>query len=511
MILINSSSKNVLRIFQQFLPIYMPIGVGCLLGIAEKQNIPIHYIDEQVRNDVLGLVVRYLKKMNKPYIFGFSVLTVALKSAISISKELKKLYPDSIIIFGGVHPTAMPEEMLSYDHIDIVVRGEAERILMSLYRYIKEGRDFSILENISYKRNGQFVHNKMSLISEDIDTLPNFPYHLFSSKHYDLGLVMSSRGCPYECIYCSNRVITGKKYRFRRAEAVVDDLENLYKRYNKRQISFVDDDLLVSKDRVYLLIDEIRKRGLYGKMTFNFQTRGDNISYAFLKYLYESGFKSIFIGLETSSEKIMQTLKKNETVAKCIEAVRMVKKIGFHVSTNFIYGLPGETYLDRLSCVKLSRSLGLDMVRYNNATPYPGTKLYEIAKQEKRLYIQGLYENFIPVSILIENPFRSIPLSYIPKNNTEGQIRRDILFGFFSFYFNAARLKNALRRPYEGAEWFNGKENLLEMLEKISKFLLLGLILLFKFIQLFYYSVIKKETAVSLSFFLNVFRCDDKS
>ena len=201
MILINSSPKNILKIFQPFLPIYMPMGVGCLLGVAEKENIPIHFIDEQVENDVLGLVDRYVKQMIKPYIFGFSVLTVALKSAISVSRELRRLYPDSIIIFGGVHPTAMPEEILSYDHIDIVVRGEAEKILASLYRYIKEGRDFSVLENISYKRNGQFMHNKMGLIFEDLDALPDFPYHFFSSKHYELGVVMSSRGCPYECIF----------------------------------------------------------------------------------------------------------------------------------------------------------------------------------------------------------------------------------------------------------------------------------------------------------------------
>jgi len=488
----------------------MPLGVGCLLGVAEKAGIPVRFIDEQVENDVLGLVGKYVQQMKKPYIFGFSVLTIALKSAISVSRELKRLYPDSIIIFGGIHPTAMPEEVLSYDHIDIVVRGEAEKILVSLYRRIKEGKDFSDLESISYKRNGQFVHNKMCPIFEDLDILPDYPYHFFPPEHYELGVVITSRGCPHECIFCSNRVITGKKYRFRKAEAVAGDLEILYKKYNKKHITFIDDNLLVDKKRIYLLIDEIKKRGLYGKITFDFQARGDNVNYKLLKDLYEVGFKTMFLGIETSSEKIMRTIKKNETVAQCIEAVRMAKKIGFQVSATFIYGLPGETYLDRLGCVKLSRQLGLDTVRYNNATPYPGTELYKIAKQDGGLHIDGLYENFYSVSTLIENPFRKIPFSYVSKGNTEAQIRRDILFSFFSFYLDIARLKNTIKQPYQGAQWFNRGENLLKILKKISALLFLGLLLPFKFMQLFYYSVIKKETSVSFSYFMNVFRWDSK-
>ena len=138
---------------------------------------------------------------------------------------------------------------------------------------------------------------------------------------------------------------------------------------------------------------------------------------------------------------------------QCI-SVEMAKD-RFQVSATFIYGLPGDTHEDRMDCVKLSKKLKLDMVRFNNATPYPGTELYEIAKIENRLNIQGVYENFVSVSTFIENPLRPIPFTYIPVGNTEAQIRRDLLFSYFSFYLDIEKIKSIFARPDKNLGWFN--------------------------------------------------------
>lgn len=505
MILINSSPKDALKIFQPFLPIFIPVGIGCLMGALDREGIGARFIDEQVEENTIDLVRQYVDGMERPYIFGFSVLTAAYKSAIEVSKELKTLYPDSVILFGGIHPTALPEEVLSHGHVDFVIRGEGEKGLVDLYRCVKEGRDFRGIPNLSYRDNGAIVHNERSFVLDDLSNYPPFPYHLFTSPRYDLGFVMSSRGCPYKCIFCSNRVTTGMKYRYRSAAAIVDELEMLYRDYNKRYILFLDDNFLVNKTRVYQLIDEIKKRGLDKKMSFNFQARGDNTDENILNSLYDAGFRSIFFGLETSSEDIMKTIKKGETVAQCVTAVKAAKRIGFHVSATFIYALPGETHQDRINCINMSKELGLDMVRFNNATPYPGTELYEMALGEKRLNVQGMYENFNSVSTFIENPFKSIPFSYVPVNNTEAAIRRDILYSYFSFYIDLNRLKSVFARPDQGVGWFNAGERLKETLKKIPSLVVLSMMMFFKFGQLFYYSVLKKETSISLKFFLKIF------
>src|SRR5208283_2874626 len=348
MILINSSPKDALKIFQPFLPIFVPVGIGCLAAAAEKERTNVKLIDEQIEEDVIGRVADYVRDMEPPYIFAFSVLTAAFKNAIEISQEIKKRYPDSVILFGGIHPTAMPDEVLAYGHIDFVLRGEGEKALLEFYRSIKEGSSFTHIDSISYRKDGSIVHNPRASILDDLDHYPSFPYHLFDPKRYDLGFVLSSRGCPYSCIFCSNRVTTGKKYRFRSAEVIVDELDMLNRKYNKNYVLFLDDNLLVSKDRIYKLMEEIKRRDFHKKMTFNFQARGDNVDRKLLGDLYDSGFRSVFFGLETSSETVMKTVKKGETVAQCVNAVKLAKEAGFHVSATFIYSLPGETHQDRM-------------------------------------------------------------------------------------------------------------------------------------------------------------------
>lgn len=490
MILINSSPKNALKIFQAFLPIYVPIGAGYLLAFALQKNIKLKFIDEQIEDNVVAKVIDYVKDLKPPYIFAFSVLTASFKSAILVSQELKKLFPGSVVIFGGIHPTAAPEEVLSYKHIDAVIRGEGERGLVEFYRCVKEKKDFSQIEGLSYRKGGLIMHNKVSQNSVDLDILPDFPYHIFKSDRYDLGFVVSSRGCPHRCIFCSNRVTTGSKYRHSSAEKIMRDLGWVYNRYlikkqGKRNVQFLDDNLLADKERIYELLDEIRKARFDKNLTFSFQARGDDVNFKILKDLYDAGFRSVFFGLETASEEIMKRIRKDETVARCAEAVKMAKQIGFHVSATFIYGLPGETHEDRMGCLKLSKELKLDMVRYNNATPYPGTELYEMAKREKRLKIRGLYENFISVSTFIEPPFKQIPFSYVPAGNTEEQIRNDLLYSYLSFYLNFNKVKNIIANPDKGVGWFNAGESLIGLIGRLPALSLLGLNIFLKFFKLF--------------------------
>ena len=146
------------------------------------------------------------------------------------------------------------------------------------------------------------------------------------------------------------------------------------------------------------------------------------------------------------------------------------------------------------------------MVKYQNATPYPGTELYNIAVKEGRLNVEGLYENFISVSTFIENPFKKIPFTYVPAGNTEEEIRRDILFGYFSFYLDINRVKKIFINPEQGVGWFNAGEDLKTIIKKIPSLIFLGLMLGFKFCYLFYSMVIRKSTRVSLKEFSRVFQ-----
>jgi radical SAM superfamily enzyme YgiQ (UPF0313 family) len=498
MLLINSSPQNALKIFQPFLPIFVPIGLGYLTAACREQGVPVNFIDEQVEEDVFAAVARGTKDMSQPYIFGFSVLTAAMKQAMAVSKKIKAKYPDSIILFGGIHPTANPEEVLSFPHIDLVLRGEAEQTLVELYRHIKAGQDYSHLGGLSYRNGVQICHNPISCDLVDLDTMPPFPYELFTNPKYNMGFVISSRGCPYNCIFCSNRIVTGKRYRYLSEEHIVSALELLHNKYGQTFALFLDDNFLVSKKRIYNLLELIKRNGLHNKMSFSFQARGDNVDYRLLKELYEGGFKSVFFGIETASEEIMKLVNKGETVQQCIDAVMMAKDIGFHVSATFIFGLPTETHADRLQAIRLARRLPLDQVRFNNATPYPGTELYNIAQRENRLHIEGLYENFLSVGTFIENPVKKTPFSYVPPGNNEEEIRSDILFAYLCFYLNPKKLGAIFTKPKQGVGWFNSGESLKQFLKKIPSLGFLFMMLTIKFSKFLWNIVRKHHTQISL-------------
>ncbi len=126
----------------------------------------------------------------------------------------------------------------------------------------------------------------------------------------------------------------------------------------------------------------IRKKGFHKKVIFDCQARGDTVDEEILKALRESGFRTIHFGIETASERLMKLIDKKETVQQVIEGINLTKKFGFQVSGTFILGLPTETKEERKAAYKLAKELSLNYVRFNNATPYPGTRLYEIAVEE---------------------------------------------------------------------------------------------------------------------------------
>lgn len=503
MLLINSSSRSAVNIFQAFYPIHPPVGIGYLVKAARKADIMAKYIDEQV-DDVLSLVPQYVAEMEPPHVFGFSVLTSAVKNAVEVSREIKRLYPRSVVVFGGPHPTLATDEILSYKHVDVVIRGDGEQPMVELAQCVREGRDFIHIANLSYRKDDtHIVHNPPSFLLEDIDTYSPFPYELFDPRKYDMGFLLSSRGCPHRCIFCSiNAMPGGRKYRFRTPESITDELEILSHRYDVQSVIMLDDNFLLRKERVYTLIDHIRKRGLDNKFVFTFQARGDSADRDLYEAMYSVGFRNVLFGVESASEEIMRRIRKGETVEECTEAVKLARKVGMCAGGTFIFGLPGETHKDRMACVRLAKELQLDVVRFNNAVPYPGTELYEIAVKENRLNVQGMYENFSAVAGITESPFKKIPFAYVPEGNTEEEIRRDILLSHFSIYLSITKAFRSIFKSGRSAKWINVGDSCLEILKNIPAILFLGLLICLKFAQLISYGLVRRRTALPFWYFL---------
>lgn len=445
MILINPQFDRVkkLGIFSRYVPISLPIGIGILAGHLLFRNKKARILDDQVIPVNEQVLKEYVRGLSKPYIFGISCFTAGIGRGYQIAEMIKKQYPDSYVIMGGIHPTVLPEEVLKNDYVDIAVRREGDETIILLYEALKKGRDFTKISGISYKgKNNQIVHNQDAPLFADLNSLPPFPYHLFESHidKYNLGFILSSRGCPYDCIFCSQRQISGHWYRCAKPERVIEEIDLLINKYKRKDISFFDDNFVVDKERAKRLCDLIYQNNFYKKAIFACQTRGDAVDEEILEYLKKAGFAAIGFGLETGSERLMKLVNKGETVQQNIEAIKMAKKYGFRVMGSFILGLPTETKAERRMAYQLTKDLDLDLIRFNNATPYPGTELYKIALEEGRLNPGKDWENLSACGTFVEGPFHRAPLAYCPKTTTEEELRKDILRANLFFWLRPKRI-----------------------------------------------------------------------
>lgn len=454
MILINPKSTKF-GIFQRYVPLSVPIGIGSLAGFLRQHQLEVEIIDEDAEPLSLASLKETVAKVQPPYLFGISSLTACIKRSYEIAQLLKQLYPDSKIILGGIHPTVLPDEVLAHTDIDFVVRREGEEILLELYRALKNNEGYSSIKGLSFRVGSSVVHNEAARLPDLSRMLP-FPYYLFEkySDRYNFGFIASSRGCPYDCIFCSQRSISGQKFRYVPTDIVIGEIDLLIHKYLQIHINFVDDNFTVNKQRILELLNAMIEKEFYKKATFDCQTRADAIDEDVLTLLKTAGFRLINFGFETASERLMHILKKKETVGQHIEAVKLSKKYGFAVSGTFIFGLPTETKKERWQAYQLAKALNLDYVRFNNATPYPGTQLYEMAKAEGRLFADKDWTNLNACASLVQDSLTEAKLPYVPTTCDEKSLKKDIIKANLYFSLRPLRIFKLLVKRVGPAGWF---------------------------------------------------------
>src|SRR5208283_2651439 len=221
-IFINPKVDKVLGSFDFLVAKSIPLGLGYLAAYLLERNYSVKIIDEEVEK----LTIEKIRNITDTdeQLFGISCMTPNVSRGYKLADLIKSVFPKAIVMFGGIHPTVVPEEVLGKPSVDLVVRGEAESVIEEIVGNHKKGLGFKNILSCSYRDNGKMVHNdKAPLI--DINLLPDIPYHLFDSKVYDMGFVISSRGCPYNCVFCSQRAINGNVYRYRSTEKVINELQ----------------------------------------------------------------------------------------------------------------------------------------------------------------------------------------------------------------------------------------------------------------------------------------------
>lgn len=372
-----------------------PLGIAWLASFLRENGFPDIVLIDSMANRYSNEEIIDLLKKEGPDIIGISFGTQIRFSAFDLARLIKKEFSSVPLVAGGPHPTLTAQDILeNIPEIDVIVRGEGEISFLNLVKTIGKKGDLEGVKGISFRdKKGKIIHNAFEEPIHDLDSLPLPARDLLPIEKYDKTTILSkkrslnimtSRGCPYWCSYCSTSEQWGHKIRHRSPKNVVDEIELVLKNYPFiKGIRFFDDVFTMDKARVIEICREILKRKL--DFVWECEARANTIDEELVREMRRARCEFIDLGIESGSDRILKNIKKNITVEQAITSAKIIKKAGIGLKAFFMHGLPGETYEDIKKTVFLSRylfyELGVEGTTQGITVIYPGTELERMAQE----------------------------------------------------------------------------------------------------------------------------------
>lgn len=338
--------------------------------------------------DVRDLVVKKILK-SKPDLVGFSVFTSEYQWALDLARRIKNKNKKMPIIFGGIHPTCVPEVVIKEEGVDIVCVGEGEGALLELVKNFGQKRRNYRIKNLWFKKNGRVIKNEIRPLTEDLDSLPFPDKDLFFSQIPFLAtyyLIMATRGCPYCCTYCGNNAKAkiyrgrGKYLRIRSVKSVIEELVWAKRKYPKLKMVGIPDDILpLNKEWMREFIGRYKKEI---NLPFLCYTHPRYIDEEIAWLLKEGGCFWLSMGLQTASEKNrIQLLKRVETNTEVRQAVKYCHQVGLKFSLDHIFGIPFEGKKEYIEGLKFYNELRPSWINVFWLVYFPKTEIIELGKK----------------------------------------------------------------------------------------------------------------------------------
>jgi radical SAM superfamily enzyme YgiQ (UPF0313 family) len=368
-----------------------PIGLALIAAILRKAGYPVKILDANALQLKLEVIAEMVSGAD---VVGITAMTPTIGTALSIARHLKQKSPHLKIVMGGPHVTLLPEETLaSSPDVDVIVRGEGDVTAIELLQAIENNRPLNSVAGISYRLDDKIVHTSDRTSMVDMDSLPYPAFHLLPWRKYQphpphgmalpFGAMVTSRGCPYRCAYCSKPVF-GSQFRAQSPERVVAEMIYLQNKFGVKEIAFYDDSFTLDKKRVHAITEKIIEKKL--KIAWTCETRVNLVDKELLAHMKQAGCYAVAYGIESASPAIIKALQKDITLKQVEAAVRAHKEIGLQVIGYFMLGSPGETPQTIRQTIDFAKKLKVDFAQFSVTTPFPGTELYDIymrGKQEK--------------------------------------------------------------------------------------------------------------------------------
>lgn len=395
-------------------------------------------------------------------ILGISAYTMNFNKSVDMCRIAKEANKDVFTVIGGVHPTIMPEESLEPECVDAIAIGEGEQTFSELASEIsKANPDLESIKGLFFKKGEKEIKNELRPLMEDLDSVPFPARDLLPMEQYlnaSLGRsawavkqpstsIITSRGCPFQCTYCSSHLMFGRKTRFRSPQNVIDEIEQLKRDYKIRGLSIIDDTFTLGGKRVgeFCELVKLRKFGI----EWICNARVDTVNEQMLNDLSSGGCVGIAFGVESGDQEILdKVLKKGITLEKVKTAFALAHNAGLETDAYFMLGIPGETLEQMEKTIQFAKEIKADYANFQITRPMPFTEMFDMAKKY----------GVVNVKSLDDYDFAGPPIYSSNLANPE-EIKRMQKRAYKQFYFNpqyiirqfmSVRKLSDLRRKIKG-------------------------------------------------------------
>jgi anaerobic magnesium-protoporphyrin IX monomethyl ester cyclase len=378
---------------------HFPLGLGYIAAFLRQQG-------HQVRL-LLSLtpeILQHQLQSFQPELVGISCMTPTFPQAVAICREVKNRSKAATVL-GGPHVTALREEILQVQpEIDYVVLGEGELTIAELCRMLEQSdREVSQIQSLVYRTaDGTVKANPRRDLIKDVDSLP-FPARdlvdmsrLGTHKYIDVGRVsatmISSRGCPFKCAFCSSHITMGKIYRFRSAQNVLAEIDELASRYQVNHIAFEDDTFTLNRDRVETICRGLIQRNY--DLTWYCLSRVESMDLELARLMRRAGCRLVSFGIESGNQDILQKIHKKISLPAARQAIDACYRAGLRSQCTFILGFPFDTAKTMADTLHFAQELSPTIAIFFALVPYPGTEMYQYLPESLRPHYAEQWQNF---------------------------------------------------------------------------------------------------------------------
>lgn len=392
-----------------------PLGIMYIASYMESKGFSCDVLDCLVEKYKISDLKKHLLK-NKYNFIGITCMTNSALDAFASAKIAREACPDALIVLGGVHPTALPEQTIrECPDADFVIIGEGEQTFVDLANCLQEEKSCHTVDGLAYrsKEESKVKYTTPRTPIPDLGALPFPAYHKVPMEKYiphvtqyiDLPNypILLQRGCPYQCTYCDHGAVLGRKIRSLSVERAIENIRYLVKNYSAKGVYFLDSVFTVRRDFIMKLLKELQNQDF--KISFACNARADQLDIELLTELKKTGCWMIQVGIESGNIKSLELIKKASyssafkpdpndpngrpyLLNKYEQEIRNCQKLGIQVMASYILGLPGETVEDVETTISFAKKLATETALFFLPVPYPGSHLLTQAKEDG-----GLKEN----------------------------------------------------------------------------------------------------------------------